>query len=85
MQELGYVLWSPCKLAAYGKGYIRHVIVCYSQQSEYGIRSIIEVLFHRSILPVSCKRILCQVVCAEAQEVNMLGDLSRRKSCGWSF
>ena len=78
------MLGSPRKLATYGKGHIRHVIVCYSQQSEYGICRIIVVLFHRCILPVGCKRILCQVVCAETQEVNMFGDLSRRKSEGHS-
>jgi len=40
LQEPGYVLRPTCKLAAQGKGNIRHVIVCQSQQSEYHIRSI---------------------------------------------
>ena len=40
------MLRPTCKLAAQGKGNIRHVIVCQSQQSEYHIRSIpVEAFF----------------------------------------
>ena len=71
------MLWSPRKLAAHRIGHIRCVIMRCLQQSEYDIGSIIKVSFHGCIIPVCCKRILCQVVCAETQEVHVLSYFSR--------
>ena len=84
-RSLGNVLRSTRKLAAQGKGNIRHVIVCQSQQSEYDLRSIPVIAFHRCILPIRCKHKLGEVVCAEAQKVSVLDYLLRRKRCGRSL
>ena len=79
------MLWPARQLAAHGEGHIRHVVMGDAQQSEYGIRGVVEVTVHRRIVAVSRKRILCQIVGAETQEVSAPSDLSRRKSRGWSF
>lgn len=73
------------KLAAQRKGNIRHVIVYQLQQSEYDLRSIAVIAFHRCILPICREHILGEIVCAEAQKVRVPDDLLRRKCCGLSL